>query len=177
MAKYIVEFDSFLLDSFKLANEIYKSGYRPDKIIGLWRGGAIPTLAVDELFRFNKINIPCYPLKTEAYSGNHLNKKVKIFGIRDLLKNTGKNSKLLIVDDVLDTGSSLEKVVRRLSKKTKNIKIATIYYKPKMNKSNLVPDFYLYQKNMWIVFPHELEGLTLDEVRDKDERLHKILTT
>ena len=177
MAKYFVDADQFLLDSFRLAKIIYDSGYKPDAIVGLWRGGAIPTFATDEIFRFNKTNVPCYPLKTEAYAGNHLNKKIKIFGIRDTLKKIEKGSKLLLVDDVFDTGSSLEKVVKRFSRKTRDIKIATIYYKPAKNKSRLIPDFYLQERNVWIVFPHELEGLELEEIKDKNEKIYDILTT
>ena len=143
----------------------------------MWRGSSLITLAIDEYFRFHGIKIKSYPLKVEAYSGNRLNKDVMIFGLEDLYKQIKDANKLLIVDDVFDTGSSLQKVFDELCKKFKDIKIATIYYKPKNNKTNLKPDFYLYETNSWIVFPHELESLNLDEVKSKNPEIYNILTT
>ena len=55
-------------------------------------------------------------------------------------------------------------------------KIATLYYKPANNKTDIVPDFYLHSTNEWIVFPHELEGLTLDEIRCKDPDIVQFFT-
>ena len=47
-----------------------------------------------------------------------------------------------------------------------NIKTSAIYYKPKY--SCILPDYYLYDTDEWIVFPHELEGLMLDELESKN---------
>jgi hypothetical protein len=44
------------------------------------------------------------------------------------------------------------------------IRIATVYYKPARNRSALVPDFYVRTTDQWLVFPHELEGLTREEI-------------
>ena len=57
MNKTYININDFLLDCFKLAKMVYDSSYKPDKIIGVWRGGSLPTLAIDEYFRFkdNKI--------------------------------------------------------------------------------------------------------------------------
>ena len=47
----------------------------------------------------------------------------------------------------------------------KDIKIATIHYKPEKRVTHFAPDYYLIQTDSWIVYPHELEGLTLEEIR------------
>jgi hypoxanthine phosphoribosyltransferase len=166
--------NEFLLDSFKLAKLVY-TNFIPDLIIGIWRGGSLITFAIDEYFRFKNLKIPCYPLKSEAYSENRLNKEIKLFGLNDLSKEIKKDSKILLVDDVLDTGSSLKKIIDTINSITKNIKIATIYYKPEKNKTDLKPDFCLHVTNSWIVFPHEIESLTLEEIKEKNSLIHELL--
>jgi hypothetical protein len=44
------------------------------------------------------------------------------------------------------------------------IRIATVYYKPKRNRSTLVPDYYVKETDSWLVFPHEIQGLTREEI-------------
>ena len=44
------------------------------------------------------------------------------------------------------------------------MKIATLYYKPDNNLTLMEPDYYLYETSKWLVFPHELVGLSLDEI-------------
>jgi hypoxanthine-guanine phosphoribosyltransferase len=45
-----------------------------------------------------------------------------------------------------------------------NIKLATIYFKPDQNQTEITPDYYITETDEWIVFPHELDGLTKEEV-------------
>jgi hypothetical protein len=45
------------------------------------------------------------------------------------------------------------------------VRIATVYYKPSRNKTNLAPDYFVHEVDEWLVFPHELRGLTDDEIR------------
>ena len=72
------------------------------------------------------------------------------------------------MDDVFDSGRSIQQVIWDLEKKCRrnspSFKIATPYYKPTNNKTELVPDFYLHESDEWLVFPHELEGLSAAEV-------------
>jgi len=76
---------------------------------------------------------------------------------------------LLLVDDVFDSGRSLEAVLSELSRRCRRnlpeqIRIATVYYKPARNRSALVPDYYVRAMDEWLVFPHELVGLTREEI-------------
>src|SRR5689334_11470243 len=41
---------------------------------------------------------------------------------------------------------------------------ATLFYKPERNKTNLSPKYYIHESKEWIVFPHELDGLSESEV-------------
>ena len=44
------------------------------------------------------------------------------------------------------------------------IKVATTFFKPSQNKTDRKPDYFLHETDKWLVFPHELEGLSSDEI-------------
>jgi len=74
-----------------------------------------------------------------------------------------------LVDDVFDSGRSIEAIFETLNRKSrrntpKDIKVATPWYKPNNNATDRVPDYYLNETDDWLVFPHELDGLTEDEI-------------
>ena len=47
-----------------------------------------------------------------------------------------------------------------------DIRIATPYFKPNKNKTDLRPDYFVHETDEWLVFPHELKGLTKEEIRE-----------
>ena len=64
-----------------------------------------------------------------------------------------RGKKVLVVDEVADTGKSLRLVRSHLKEEgATEVKIATIYYKP---WSIVVPDYYERETSLWIVFPWE----------------------
>jgi len=64
-----------------------------------------------------------------------------------------EGERVLVVDDVADTGESLRVVQTHLGEKgATEVKIATIYYKP---WSVLIPDYYEKETSSWIIFPWE----------------------
>ena len=70
---------------------------------------------------------------------------------------------------MFDSGRSLEAVIAELRRRCRRnladqIRIATVYYKPERNRSSLKPDYYVRSTNSWLVFPHELQGLTRQEI-------------
>jgi uncharacterized protein len=86
-----------------------------------------------------------------------------------LVSRLSFEDKLLIIDDVFDSGRSLEAVIAELQRRCRRnlpeqIRIATVYYKPERNSSSLVPDYYVRMTNKWLVFPHEVQGLTREEI-------------
>ena len=86
-----------------------------------------------------------------------------------------QNDSLLIVDDVYDSGMSINKVIEELQEACKKnmpeIQVATPYFKPKNNKTNRTPDYYIHETDQWLVFPHELQGLTLEEIKSNKPEL------
>ena len=59
------------------------------------------------------------------------------------------------MDDVFDTGKTIEAVINDFKSKVNEIKSATLFYKPKNNQTDIIPDFYVRETEDWIVFPHD----------------------
>jgi hypoxanthine phosphoribosyltransferase len=86
---------------------------------------------------------------------------------------------LLIVDDVYDTGMSISKVISDLEfackKNTPEIRVATPYFKPTKNKTDRTPDYFIHETDQWLVFPHELQGLSMDEIKENKPELDSLI--
>ena len=181
MGKLFVDAEQFLLDSFRLGKNIYDSGFRPDFLVGVWRGGTTPAIAIQEFFEFKNVKMNHHPIKTDSYTGvDERNKEVKVTGSGFLEDNLNLESSLLIIDDIFDTGLTIRAILTELKKSLgenypNNIKIATIYYKPTKNKTNLIPNFYIHETDTWVVFPHEVRDLTEEELKIHKKEIYDIL--
>ena len=162
-------------DSFKLGRLVFDSGFRPQFILALWRGGTPIGVIVHEFL--DKKGIIAYhtAIKVEAYKGLGNPSRVIVESLSWLLKHIKRDQAVLLVDDIFDTGRSMDKVRSMVALKTDNIRIATLYYKPKNSQTDLVPDFYVGKTERWVVFPHELEGLTDQEIQQKDPFIWQLL--
>ena len=169
MDKLFIQADQLLSDSFKLAWQVYESGYRPNYIIGVWRGGAPIGIAVQEFLDVLDVPSDHIAIRTSHYKGmGERDNKVQVYGLNYIIKQVESEDSLLIVDDVHDTGISIQQIISDLKKackkNTPEIKVATPYFKPKKNKTDRKPDFYIHETEKWLVFPHELEGLSVKEI-------------
>ena len=169
MDKLFIQSEELLKDSFNLAWQVYESGYRPNYIIGVWRGGAPIGIAVQEFLDVLGVPSDHIAIRTSHYKGIDLrDSQVQVYGLNYIIKQVESEDSLLIVDDVHDTGISIQKIISDLQtackKNTPEIKVATPYFKPKKNKTERKPDFYIHETEKWLVFPHELEGLSMDEI-------------
>jgi len=169
MDKLYIQSEELLKDSFNLAWQVYESGYRPNYIIGVWRGGAPIGIAVQEFLDVLGVPSDHIAIRTSHYKGvDERDSQVQVYGLNYVIKQVESEDSLLIVDDVHDTGISIQKIILDLQtackKNTPEIKVATLYFKPMKNKTDRKPDFYLHETEKWLIFPHELEGLTLDEI-------------
>ena len=61
-------------------------------------------------------------------------------------------------------------------KNTPEIKIATPYFKPSKNQTDKRPDFYLHETDKWLVFPHEIDGLTIEEIEMNKPELKGLIS-
>lgn len=181
MEKKFITAQELLEDSFKVAAKVYEDGFRPQFIVGIWRGGAPIGIAVQEYFDFKKVETDHIAVRTSSYYGiNQQSKEIKVHGLHYIVENANADDNLLIVDDVFDSGRSIEALIAQLKKlmrnnMPKNVRVATPWYKPKNSKVDIVPDYYVHESEEWLVFPHELSGLTQEEIAEGKSDLKNIL--
>ena len=180
MEKLFIKANQLLEDSFNLAWKIYESGYKPNYIIGVWRGGAPVGIAVQEFLSVLGIKSDHIAIRTSYYSGiNQRSETVQVYGLNYVIKKLESEDRLLVVDDVHDTGNSINQIITDLRKACKKnspeIKIATPYFKPSQNETETKPDFFIHETDKWLVFPHELEGLSFDEIKENKPELRNLI--
>jgi len=178
--KHYIDAQQLLEDSFRLAALVYRSGFRPSFIVAVWRGGAPMGIAVQELMSYRGINADHITVRTSSYHGIDQQNSVQVFSMNYLVKKLRAEDRLLIVDDVYDTGRSIEAIIETLGDKTRrnlpeDIRVAVPYFKPTRNITSRVPDYYLYETEQWLKFPHSLEGLSPQEVENNRPELANII--
>ena len=168
--KVFISAESLLRDSIELAMHIVRSGFKPTFLVGIWRGGAPIGITVQEVLEYHGIHADHIPIRTSSYTGiDQQAKTVRVHATDYLVSRVAAEDELLIVDDVFDSGRSLEAVMSELKRRCRRnlpakVRIATVYYKPTRNRSALVPDYYVRATDQWLVFPHEIQGLTREEI-------------
>jgi hypothetical protein len=168
--KMFIQAQDLLRDSFLLGKSIIDSGFRPDFIVGIWRGGTPVGIAVQELLDYAGIPTDHIAIRTSYYTGiESTQNKVQVHGLGYLVRKLNQEDNVLIVDDVFDTGMSIEAVITDLRERCRrnmpnDLRIATPWYKPTKNRTGRAPDYFIHQTDKWLVFPHELQGLSSDEV-------------
>lgn len=181
MSKVYLTAQSLLEDSFKLAHQVLQSGFEPTFIIAVWRGGAPIGIAVQEFLHFHGIHADNIAIRTSSYTGiDQQSREVKVSGLDYLVKTMQHSDRLLIVDDVFDTGRSVEAIIDKLTEKLRlntpeDIRIAVPYYKPTRNQIGREPDFVVHETAEWLKYPHSLEGLSVDEMRKKRPDIYEII--
>jgi len=173
--QYITE-ESLLLDGYRLAVQIFESGFRPDFIAAVWRGGATVGIYVQECLQYLGVETDHIAIRT-SYRGvdDYLQRidspeGIRVHGLQYLFENLNRDNPLLIVDDVFSSGHNIEAVLNRLKSKAKrntpeDIRIAAPYFKPGHNRTGRTPDYYLHQTDDWLVLPYELQGLSIEELQ------------
>lgn len=171
VTKKYVTAQELLDDSFELGLKILKSGFRPKFIVGVWRGGTPTGIAVQEIMDYYGVHTDHIAIRTSSYIGMQQQKEVKVHGLEYIVANIDAEDSLLIVDDVFDSGRSIDAIIKTLKEKCRRntpeiIKIATVFYKPARNVTNLAPDYYCRETDDWLVFPHELSDMTKEEIKE-----------
>ncbi|MFT5704527.1 MAG: hypoxanthine phosphoribosyltransferase [Shewanella sp.] len=172
--KQFITAQALLEDSFRLAAQVYESGFRPQFIVGIWRGGAPIGIAVQEYFDFKDVETDHIAVRTSSYYGigtDKQSKQIKVHGLHYIVENANASDGLLIVDDVFDSGRSIHALMENLSdlmrlNMPQDVRIACPYYKPKNTAVALKPDYYIHESEEWLVFPHEVSGLTAEEIAE-----------
>lgn len=170
IAKTFISADSLLRDSIRLGLQVVRSGFRPSFLVGIWRGGAPIGIAVQEVLEYNGIDCDHIAIRTSSYTGiDQQARTVRVHAVDYLVSALNAEDGLLLIDDVFDSGRSLEAILAELKRRCRRnlpeqVRIATVYYKPARNRSALQPHFYVHATDQWLVFPHEMHGLTREEI-------------
>ena len=169
LPKHWISAEQLLLDSIRLAAMVLADGYRPSVVVGLWRGGAPVAIALHEALAFRGLDSAHLPLVTRLYNGIDTRaKQLQIEGLGLLQAHLAEPARILLVDDVFDTGTTLSGVVAAIAElpgARREIRTATPWYKPGRNRSTITPDYWIHASDDWLVFPHELKGLSEQELR------------
>ena len=185
MNRSYISANDLLLDSFQLAANIINSGFKPDFLVGLWRGGSAVGIAVQEGLDFLGCKTDHIAIRT-SYRGQEdysemIDKAeaIRVHGLRYLHERVCAEHSMLIVDDVYSTGSSVNAVIKSLSRKSRrnlpqDIRIATVWYRPS-DRTIRAPDFYVHETSNWLILPYELSGLSLEDLRQHKPEIQPII--
>jgi hypoxanthine phosphoribosyltransferase len=147
--KYEVPSWDFIYElCIQVADQVKRGGYKPDLLVAVSRGGWIPGRVLSDLLE----NPNIATIKVEYYVDiykTHTKPK-----ITQPLSIEVKGKKILLIDDIADSGKSLKLVKEHLAEQgAAEVKICTLYYKP---WSILTPDFFVRRTDAWVCFPHEI---------------------
>ena len=171
--KLIISFDEYLDTVEKLAIDVNKS-FKPTVLVGIMRGGA---QIIDILSRIFKL--PTAYIVIQSYSGKGTeDKQGELIFAREISSIASEKDfeKVLLVDDLSDTGLTLNKSIDWLKKypplkgNIKEIKTAVLW---KKKDSTFEPDFCAQRldSNPWIVQPFEhYEELSIDKIISKQKK-------
>ena len=171
--KLIIDWKEYNQIVEELAIQIYDSGFKPNLLIGIMRGGAP---IIDVLSRVFKLK--CAYLAVESYSGKGIEDEQGDIVFSREMSSIAKNmgGKILLCDDLSDTGITLNKSVDWLKKyepikdKIEDIKTATLW---KKKKSTFEPDYCAVRlkNDPWIVQPFEhYEEIRIEELKNKHKK-------
>jgi hypoxanthine phosphoribosyltransferase len=133
----------------ELADKVRANCFKPDMLIGISRGGCLPARVLSDLLE----NPYIASVGVEFYIGVYETNREPV--LTQPLSVSVFDKKILLVDDVVDTGKSAMLIKAHLDcEGAKEIRLFTLYYKP---WSIVKPDFYSKETSDWIVFPWEIK--------------------
>lgn len=176
--KRFISEEDLLNDAFRLGVKIFNSGFRPNVVVGLWRGGSTVGIYVQECLQYLGVETDHIAIRT-SYSGvtdypemvNNPTQRIRVHGTQYLLETLNADDRLLLVDDVYGSGKTLDVVTSRLRQRLKrnmpkDTRVATIWTRTGENTNGRKPDFSLRKTSCWLVLPYELIGLTPQEIEN-----------
>lgn len=168
----IMSWDQIYNSLLELATLIQNSGFVPDLIVGISRGGCVPARIFSDLLGNSNLDT----VETKFYVG--INETKRRPEITHEMHGSVEGKKILLVDDLVDSGESLNLVVLYLKNKgASEVKTATLYHKP---GSIIFPNYFIKETVDWIVFPWDHKenvrslfkkfktlGNSVDEIKEK----------
>ncbi len=148
MNKYYYSYKEFITDIRSLIKNIKK--YNPDTLLAISRGG----LTLAHFIAQGLNNRRLFSLNSIHYEGSKKLQDIKIFNI----PNLDKAKKVLIIDDIIDSGETMDSIIKKLSILYPHceFKVATIFYK---KDAIFKAHFSLKEAKDWIDFFWEVDIL------------------
>ena len=140
MDKIYYPYEEFKDDLKMLTGKIDQSF---DAILGIARGGLSMAQLLGEYYDLREV----YSINTIGYEDTHKNESVEIFNIPELKSAT----RVLIVDDIVDSGDTLVEVLAVLQSRYANVTFitASLFYK---KTAKITPTWYVKEPKGWIDF-------------------------
>lgn len=137
--------------TFHLAKDIIESEKKFDRVVALAKGGWTWARTLMDYLGIDEIS----SVRFKSYQGvNEMSEPQLTQPLTDSIHN----QKILLFDEVIDTGETIKKASEYLKMMgAKSITIASLCYKP---HSCIKPDFYAFETTSWVVFPHEIREFT-----------------
>lgn len=136
-----------------IRGDMHKNNYIPDYIVGVLWGGAVPTRLFADLFDIPRANVKL--VWSNLYMGIDERKEspsmTPFYDSREVA-----NKKVLLIDDIYDTGKTIQHVKKDLLLSNCNVTSATLLYKSINNVTK--PDYFgweITEEKLWVVYPWE----------------------
>lgn len=143
--------------AIKLSEKIRASNFIPDVIIGISRGGLVVARMLSDLLDVDSVG--SVRIKFYRQVGKTMDKPI----VSQPVNIRIENKRVLLCDDVSDTGVSLKVAYEHLlERKPEIIKTATLHYKP---RTIFVPDYHVEVTSKWIIYPWERRETINDLIR------------
>ncbi|MDR0472135.1 MAG: phosphoribosyltransferase [Treponema sp.] len=196
MKKEFLPYNIVRNNALKLAYRIYREGFVPDVIYVSLRGGAYLGNVISEYFKILQPSArPVYfaAMVARSYTGVAESDEIKVEGWTFAPDALRVGDKILLVDDIFDSGKTINHLARMIMEKRiprKDLKIAVHdykYYYDKAEQLPVQPDYWCRKhelstggEDIWIHYlSHELAGLTEDELEvqyfSEDPELKEVL--
>ena len=164
--KIFIDSNRLEQDSWELANRIHSTGAQ----IAVYVQEALMYLQ-NRRISFGTVHAQSYYDKMVAENG------VIVSPMNSFIDNIKLNERVIVIDDIFDQGRTLEAVVNQFKVHGvhNELNIGVLYFKDNDNEVKVRPDFYIKEIELhdWIVFPHELVGLTKSEVESQGFNTHQ----
>ena len=174
MKKHFIQADQLLRDSYNLDWKIFESGFKPDYIIGVWRGGAPVGIAVQEFLDFLGIPSDHIAIRTSYYSGiNSRKDDVQVYGLNYVIRKLQSEDSLLIVDDVYETGIKEFDDRKKAIESTQaedDLEILRIFRNNLLVETDYMGNSDVTMPTKWKTYRQELRDITkkFKSMNDKD---------
>ncbi|MTV27420.1 phosphoribosyltransferase [Nitriliruptoraceae bacterium ZYF776] len=134
----------------ELASQVVDDGYRPDIVLSIARGGLVVAASLAYALSVK----PCFVLNVEYYTDVEQRRDEPVVLPPSLDLDEARGARVLIADDVADTGHTLELVHRLCADRVAETRTAVLYEKP---ASVIRCDYVWKRTDRWILFPWSSE--------------------